>query len=53
MSLRVVSALANSFYLSVVVMLRIFDANFVKTLTGKTITLEAESSDTIGNVKEG
>merc|ERR1711959_792761 len=24
---------------------------FVKTLTGKTITLEVESSDTIGNVK--
>lgn len=24
---------------------------FVKTLTGKTITLEAESSDTIDNVK--
>ncbi|WOK95055.1 ubiquitin [Canna indica] len=24
---------------------------FVKTLTGKTITLEAESSDTIGNIK--
>jgi len=25
---------------------------FVKTLTGKTITLEVESSDTIGNVKQ-
>lgn len=25
---------------------------FVKTLTGKTITLGCESSDTIGNVKE-
>ena len=25
--------------------------NFVKTLTGKTITLEVESSDTIDNVK--
>jgi len=24
---------------------------FVKTLTGKTITMEVESSDTIGNVK--
>jgi ubiquitin len=27
------------------------DASFVKTLTGKTITLEVESSDTIDNVK--
>ena len=27
------------------------DADFVKTLTGKTITLEVESSDTIDNVK--
>ncbi|EUC31191.1 hypothetical protein COCCADRAFT_101924 [Bipolaris zeicola 26-R-13] len=26
---------------------------FVKTLTGKTITLEVESSDTIDNDKEG
>jgi hypothetical protein len=26
---------------------------FVKTLTGKTITLEVESSDTIDNVKVG
>ena len=25
---------------------------FVKTLTGKTITLEVEASDTIGNVKD-
>jgi large subunit ribosomal protein L40e len=28
-----------------------FDLSFVKTLTGKTITLEVESSDTIDNVK--
>jgi large subunit ribosomal protein L40e len=28
-----------------------FDYSFVKTLTGKTITLEVESSDTIDNVK--
>jgi large subunit ribosomal protein L40e len=27
------------------------NASFVKTLTGKTITLEVESSDTIDNVK--
>lgn len=27
------------------------DADLVKTLTGKTITLEVESSDTINNVK--
>lgn len=27
------------------------DALFIKTLTGKTITLEHNSSDTIGNVK--
>ncbi|CBY12789.1 unnamed protein product [Oikopleura dioica] len=26
---------------------------FVKTLTGKTITLEVEASDTIDNVKQG
>lgn len=25
---------------------------FIKTLTGKTITLDVESSDTIGNIKE-
>ena len=25
---------------------------FVKTLTGKTITLDVEHSDTLGNVKE-
>ena len=28
-----------------------FECSFVKTLTGKTITLEVESSDTIDNVK--
>ncbi len=30
---------------------RLTDHSFVKTLTGKTITLEVESSDTIDNVK--
>lgn len=30
---------------------RYFDNSFVKTLTGKTITLEVESSDTIDNVR--
>ena len=32
-------------------MLTDLDNSFVKTLTGKTITLEVESSDTIDNVK--
>jgi ubiquitin-large subunit ribosomal protein L40e len=31
--------------------LRLTNNSFVKTLTGKTITLEVESSDTIDNVK--
>jgi len=32
------------------ILIRMWDS-FVKTLTGKTITLEVESSDTIDNVK--
>src|SRR5690606_29234042 len=46
----------QKFYLSVVIVLCTLSVSgmqiFVKTLTGKTITLEVESSDTIENVKQ-
>jgi hypothetical protein len=46
-SLRLVSSHYPSHPLAHIIIMQIF----VKTLTGKTITLEVESSDTIDNVK--
>jgi len=47
--------ISRFFNLVIVIMVFLYFSNkmqiFVKTLTGKTITLEVESSDTIENVK--